>query len=101
MNCLACGVEKDPAQKEMYPYDGVLDREEPVAPLHSLDVQGPAIPSHPLGYSEYRKTVVCLECFHRLEPDMWISQEGWESLNPLTPYNQLPFLQEATIEALS
>jgi len=101
MKCLACGVEKDPAQKELYPYDDGQVQDEPIAPLYRLDVQGPAIPNHPMGYSEYRETVVCHECFHRLEPDMWISEECWKRLSPVTPYNLLPLLKETSKEALT
>jgi hypothetical protein len=91
MKCLACGVEKDPAQKEMYPYDD-LDREEPIAPLLELDCEGP---------SGFRVVLVCHACFHRLEPDQWISDKCWLKLDPITAYEQLPLLQSGTKEALS
>lgn len=93
MICLGCGVEKDFSQKELYPYaDDCLTQREPIAPLYLLDVQGPSNNEHPLGYSEYRQTLVCHSCFHRLNPDQWISEECWVQLNPVIPYARLPLL---------
>lgn len=83
-SCLACGVLKDPSIKEVYPYpeDGLID--EPINPLMTLDCQGP------LG--DCRVVTVCHACFHRLDPDMWISDRCWLSLDPVTPFAQLPAL---------
>lgn len=79
--CLACGVEKDTMVKEIYPYpeDGLI--EEPIDPLFDLDCQGA---------NEWRKVVVCHECFHRLDPDCWISDAGWMLLDPITTFEKLP-----------
>jgi hypothetical protein len=100
MQCLGCGVEKDPAQKELYPYvaDG-LDCGAPISPLLAIDCQGPRIPNDPNRYSEFRAVLVCHSCFHKLEPDMWVTAEGWLKLNPLFPYEKLPRHPPGTKEA--
>lgn len=90
-NCFSCGVEKDTEVLEVYPFadDGIVD-DEPITPLFILDCQGPVIVDDPDNYSEFRMTVVCHSCFHKLSPDMWISKNCWDSLNPQTPYEKLP-----------
>ena len=82
--CLACGVEKDTSIKEVYPYpeDGLID--EPVKPLMTLDCDG--------GGGDWRVVTVCHECFHKLDPDMWISDRCWLELHPITPFERLPRL---------
>jgi hypothetical protein len=90
--CQACGVEKDTENEEIYPYPDELDRFEdrkPIAPFLSLDCQGPSVD----GVTDWRVVTVCHDCFHRLDPDMWISDRCWLSLNPVTPFEQLPKLQ--------
>jgi len=86
--CLACGVEKDTSIKEVYPYpeDGLID--DPIRPLFSdIHCEGG------IGYpSDWRVVTVCHECFHKLNVDMWISDDCWLSLNPITPFEQLPKL---------
>ena len=81
--CLACDVEKNSEVKECYPYpeDGLI--EEPIEPLFQIDCQDQ-------DGNEWRQVVVCHECFHRLNPDQWISRRCWESLNPITPFERLP-----------
>ena len=81
VNCLACGVEKDTEIKEVYPYpeDGLVDY--PIRPVWYLDCQDG---------SDWRYVVVCPECFHRLDPDQWISRRCWEHLDPITPFEALP-----------
>jgi hypothetical protein len=83
--CLACGVEKDRSVKEVYPYseDGLID--DPIDPMIAIDCQGGA---------DWRRATVCFDCFHNLSPDMWINEAGWQSLNPVTPFDQLPKLPE-------
>jgi hypothetical protein len=85
--CLACGVEKDTNVKEIYPYpdEGIID--EPIEPLMKIDCQSD---------SGWRVVTVCHECFHKLDPDMWISEAGWQALNPKTPFQQLPVLPSQT-----
>jgi hypothetical protein len=89
--CLACGVEKDTSVKEVYPYgndDGITD--EPIEPFFRLDCQsGFGLPA-----AEWRVVTVCHECFHKLQPDLWINNIGWQSLNPITPFEQLPKLED-------
>lgn len=85
MKCHACGVEKDPSALEGYPWpeeDSITD--EPIPPFFELDVE----PSD--GGGRWRRCTTCHSCFHRLSPDVWISQRGWESLNPVTPFADLP-----------
>jgi hypothetical protein len=81
MKCLACGVFKEIAAKELYPYpdDGVVS-DEPIEPLFVLDCQG----------TEWRVVIVCHQCLHRLDPDLWISDRCWAALNPITPFERLP-----------
>ena len=83
--CLACGVEKDTSATEVYPYpdDGIID-DEPIEPLMTIDCQGTG---------DWRVVTVCHACFHKLDVDMWISERCWLSLNPITPFEQLPKLQ--------
>lgn len=92
MKCLACGIEKDMAVKEVYPY-GEADHiiSDPVDPLFELDCEGGPL-NDGSGYSVYKRATVCHECFHKLRPDMWISQRCWELLSPITPFQDLPAL---------
>jgi hypothetical protein len=84
--CLACGAEKDRGVKETYPYpdDGIITDEQ-IEPLMNVDCQGRG--------DDWRVVTVCHACFHKLNPDMWINEHGWRSLNPITPFEQLPKLQ--------
>jgi len=83
--CLACGVEKDMELKEIYPYpDDMITTEEPISPMFDIDCQMDK------DRSDFRIATVCFHCYHKLEPDMWISQSMWEALNPITPANDLP-----------
>jgi len=86
--CQACGVEKDSSIKEIYPYpeDGLVD--DPIAPLMSIDCQGPVVE----GGTDWRVVTVCHACFHKLDVDMWISGRCWAALTPVTPFEQLPRL---------
>jgi len=85
--CLACGIEKDTSAKEVYPFpdDGIID-DEPIQPLFDVHCRGAA----------WRVATVCHQCFHKLDPDMWISESGWSFLNPVTPFAQLPILKSET-----
>ena len=87
--CQACGVEKDTEVKEVYPYpdDGVIT-DEPIEPFFEIDCQGPDFDNT----SDWRKVAVCHRCFHELDVDMWISDNSWKSLNPITPFELLPKL---------
>lgn len=80
--CMACGIEKDPELFEKYPYpeeDRIVTI--PVVPLICLNCESS---------DRVKQVTVCHECFHKLEPDMWISQKMWEDLNPVIPFDQLP-----------
>lgn len=86
MNCLGCGAEKDTEVQEPYPYpedERLCDG--PISPLFVLECQPNE--SKELGW---RMAVVCHECFKKLDPDMWISENCWISLNPKTPFKDLP-----------
>ncbi len=83
--CLACGVEKDMSLKEVYPYtDDRIVVDEPIEPLLTIDCEG---------LFDCRAATMCHACWHKLDPDLWISEDCWVSLNPITPFEQLPKLQ--------
>ena len=82
VKCQGCGAEKDLNSREVYPYEEdriVTDRA--IVPVFYLDCEGED------GYD--RKATVCFECFHKIDPDLWISQRCWESINPVVPFDQL------------
>lgn len=90
LKCHCCSVEKDPSILEIYPFpdDGIVD-DEPIPPFFDLDVQ----PEGDIkGGGTWKRATVCHSCFHKLEPDMWISEKIWMSMNPSTPFIDLPFL---------
>lgn len=88
LKCQACGVEKDPTVLETYPFpeDGIFD-DEPIAPFFELDCQ-----DYDFGKGPFKQVRMCHNCFHKSDPDMWISREGWESLKPIVPFTDLPNL---------
>ena len=80
--CMGCGVDKDLDQPEISLHaeeDGLVSF--PICPLMVLECSSP---------SGWRAAVVCHECFHRLEVDMWISDRCWASIDPTVPFDQLP-----------
>ena len=89
MRCLACGVVKPTEQPEVYPYSGEYDTiitDIPIEPLFAVECQRS---------SEFRWCVMCHECWHRLCEntqgiDMWISASCWETLEPITAFDDLP-----------
>ena len=88
--CHGCGIEKDPDLNEVYPYyeeDGMID--DPISPLFWIDVQ-PANDFH----GTWKRATVCHQCFHKLQPDMWISDIIWQSIQPKIAFNDLPNLSE-------
>ncbi len=94
-SCLACGVQKDMDVKEVYSHPETERlTEKPIDPLLELDCQGDPIPDDPNGYCDYRRVIVCHECFHKLSPDMWIGVDCWRSLSPLIPFEQLPKIED-------
>ena len=91
LKCLACGIEKDTEVQEVYPFpeDGIIDA-VPIEPFFFLEVQ--PWDDFQSAREKWRKTMVCHGCFHRLEPDMWISSKCWKALDPVTPFEELPLL---------
>lgn len=81
MICSSCGIKKDPEIKEIYPFpdDGIVD-DKAIGPLIRIKVAG-----HP-----FRIASVCHQCFHKLDPDMWISQAQWESEPRRIVFENLP-----------
>ena len=88
--CMACGVEKDEDVKEAFPYPdfGIIDG--PIDPFFHLDCE----PRD--GKKHWRRVRVCHECLYKLEPDMWISSQCWERLDPVVPFEDLPILIQRT-----
>lgn len=77
----------------IYPYEeDTLDTEDTLPQLLTIEVQGINAKKQPV--ADYRIGVLCHQCWHRLEDnggiDMWIGQGCWESLDPVTPFAQLP-----------
>ncbi len=85
VRCQACGVEKDPAVKEVYPYpeDGLSDG--PMNPFLKLDCAFIT----PIN-QDWRVATVCHACYHRINPDGWIDERKWTPLDPITPFEDLP-----------
>jgi hypothetical protein len=88
ITCHGCGILKDQTILEIYPYpeeDSLCD--EPIEPTLELDCcPNPGS----TGDRGWKKVTVCHECFHKLQPDMWISEQCWEKINPTTLFDQLP-----------
>lgn len=93
MKCLSCGTDKNLDINEIYPYNGEYDgltQEKPIEPLILVEAEGE---------TEFRMAILCHECFHNLSEntqgvDLWISEKCWLTLNPVTPFNNLPFVIE-------
>lgn len=85
MKCYGCGIEKDLTKEEVYPYpeDERLTT-DPIPPLFVLECQAKD------SNGGYRAVVVCHKCFRLLDPDMWIGENCWISINPAIPFCQLP-----------
>ena len=90
MKCQACGIEKDMDVLEVYPFpDRLCD--EPIPPLLELECEGEG------GFGSqnpFKVVRVCHQCFERLDPDQWISEKCWKSLNPVTPYEELSIVRK-------
>lgn len=88
MRCYGCGVMKDPLKEEVYPWpeeDRLSD--EPIQPLFVV-----ACSSTDNKPTTFKATVCCHNCLYRLYPDIWISQQCWESIKPKIQFNDLPLL---------
>jgi hypothetical protein len=84
--CYGCGVEKDMNVLESSPWakeDHLTD--QPIPPLSVLEIEPDA------DDADWRIGVVCHECFHKLSPDMWISESCWKRIDPRVPLTDLPF----------
>lgn len=91
VKCHGCGVEKDPAIFEIYPFPEdhiVIDK--PIQPFFDLDCE----PND--RNDDWKLVKVCHGCFHKLDPDMWISQRCWEVITPITAFADLPKLEIKT-----
>jgi hypothetical protein len=95
MRCLACHADKDLLKFETYPYSGPHDnitQDRPLEPLCCVQCEGRTP-------GEWGMAIMCNECFHRLSEntqgvDMWISEACWETLQPKTPFSQLPPIKQ-------
>lgn len=88
--CHGCGIQKDSSVKELYPYpdeDGITD--QPIGPFFNLDVEPERDGQRSLGWKD---ATVCHQCFHKLEPDMWIHERCWKSIGPVVGFKDLPDL---------
>lgn len=82
--CVCCGAYKDPIVKEAYPYgdeDGIID--DPIEPFMEI-----AVDQDKGGAS--KAAFVCHECYHKIQPDMWIMEEHWIGFKPVVPFDKLP-----------
>jgi len=82
--CPCCGIYKDSLIKEAYPWaeeDGIID--DPIEPFMEIAIDqdhGPAS----------KAAFVCHECYHKIQPDMWIMECHWVKENPVVPFDKLP-----------
>lgn len=84
MKCMGCGIEKDLNVFETFPFAGQrITQKIPIEPLFVLECQ-------PNNDDEWRMAITCHECFTKLSPDMWISEDCWIRINPVIPFNELP-----------
>ena len=83
LKCFSCGVEKDTNVLETYPWeeDGFC-LDDPVMPLIVMECQSRE--------NIWKAVVHCHSCHHKIQPDMWMSESEWSSLNPIIPFDKLP-----------
>ena len=79
VTCNGCGVVKDTALYEEHDISSLV--QAPVPPIIALCCHGTN--------EEWRTAVVCLDCFKRMDPDMWVNLAIWESISPVVPYENL------------
>jgi len=94
LKCFACGVEKDMTVLEVsrwHKEDHLTD--EPIPPLHVIECQS-EYQEPGTGFHIFKACVICLECHHKLEPDMWICEDNWKRLNPVVPFERLPITKD-------
>lgn len=87
--CDVCGIRKDMAKREAYPFrdDGLVSH--PIPPLLEFESQPSDIEN-----GDWKRIWLCHNCYHLLEKDMWTSQELYESMKPVIPHDELPNLSE-------
>ena len=91
IKCHGCGIEKDMSVLELYPFpEEDRNCDDPVPPIFKLDCK----PWEPYKEFGWKKVSVCHICFSKLDPDMWISSRCWNSINPITPFEELPALKD-------
>ena len=91
MKCYGCGIEKDLSKEEIYPFPEEHRLcTDPIPPLFVLECEIRMYPSP----SKWKAVVVCHNCFSKLNPDMWISDSCWNSLNPIIPIDKLPDMRD-------
>ena len=96
MKCWGCGTEKDTSVLEVYSHpedERLID--DPIAPLFVIDCQPQEDKVDGKGF---RVVVVCHECFHNLDVDMWIGSNCWSALNPRVPFDKLPLFEKGRRE---
>lgn len=86
--CDGCGAQKDTDVKEEHQETEQL-RGGLFDPLLPFDIQGEQIPNDPNGYCDFRQAMICIACVGKMDLDMWASQEQWENLKPVVPFEQL------------
>lgn len=85
--CYGCGIEKDQSVLELYTGKTSTPVQELWPPLCVLDCVATW-----RNFEEWKTVVVCFSCLDRLHPDMWISIDCWERLEPFIPFDKLPDL---------
>lgn len=92
MKCYGCGKQKNVNENEIYPYEEDMITDEPVTPLFVV---------HCEASPRWKAVVVCHECFHELQPDLWIDEKCWDMLDPVIPFDNLPDLLGNEFSAFS
>ncbi len=87
--CPVCLTIKDTEVKEVYPFPDDHIVLHPIDPLMEMDVQPDDCDT-----GKWRRIAVCHQCYHRLQPDMWISEECLRQVQCKTPFTELPLLDD-------
>ena len=67
--------------------------DDAIEPILLIECQGEDFYKDP-----FKMCIVCHNCFERLDPDMWISPSGWQSLNPIIKFEDLPLVDGDGLE---
>ncbi len=92
IKCMACGIDRDMSIKERCVDGKIFHSDALLDPIQFIDCERNLYP-YP---SDWRTISVCVQCFTRLEPDIWVSENCWKSLDPVTPFEKLPKMPENT-----